>query len=198
MMDARLKHTFDHDYEMWHAYDYAACLRAGGRDIYRPATWEARGGVNDSGYIWVDDSRWSVETPEGPHSILAIMTWRQWYLRGPVDLRGATMSVHLRGDELDLRGGRCLFWILSRKLSTRWHLSSAPLRVENGQWMKSTIPLAPSDELWHRSWTVPGNAPAGVTDVLAAVDSFGFSFVGFDDIVTGRFAIDEFELRPRQ
>ena len=63
----RLRHTFDHDYEMWQTYDYTACLDTD-HDVYRPPAWEARGGVRGSGYIWTDDTRWTIDTPETPRS----------------------------------------------------------------------------------------------------------------------------------
>lgn len=196
MKNQRLKHTFDHDYEMWCAYDYAACL-ATTHDVYRPATWESRGGVHDSGYIWVDDARWSMDTPENPHSILALMTWRQWYFRDAVELREATLSVHLRGDKLDLKGGRCLFWVLSRRFSTRWHFVGQPLHVESNRWAETpnVVTLKNDESLWHRSWTVPGMRVPRLDEVLGAVESYGFSLVGFRGNVTGRFSMDEFELK---
>lgn len=197
-MNLRLKHSFDHDYEMWCAYDYAACL-ATDHDVYRPAHWESKGGVNNSGYIWVNDSQWSIDTPENPHSILALMTWRQWYLRDPVDLRDATLSVFLCGDNLDLKGGRCLFWVMNRQLCTRTHLVGHPLRIEPNRWPETpnSVTLANAESLWRRSWTVPGRPIPRLDDVLGAVESYGFSFVGFSEKVTGRFAIEEFELRLR-
>ena len=193
-MNSRLHQTFDHDYEMWAAYDYAACL-ATDHDVYRPANWEKRGGVNDSGYVWVDDTQWSVDTPENPVSILAIMTWRQWFLRGPADLRNATLTVHLRGENLNLRGGKCCFWAMSRKLCTRWHLSTQPLTVANGTWSKTVVLLVTDAGKWHRSWTVPGQKPGALEDVLSQVESYGLSFLGFDGNVTGRLCMDEFELK---
>lgn len=195
-MNQRLKHSFDHDHEMWCAYDYAACL-ATDHDVYRPSHWQRVGGVNDSGYIWVDDSQWSIDTPENPHSILALMTWRQWYLRGPVDLRDATLSVFLRGDNLDLKGGRCLFWVMNRQLCTRMHLTGQPLPIEPNRWADkpNVVTLANDESQWHRSWTVPGAPIPRLDEVLGAVESYGFSFVGFHSQPMGRFAMDEFELK---
>ena len=196
-MNDHLQNSFDHDAEMWHVYDYARCAAAG-RDVYFAATWEDRGGVNDSGYIWADDSRWSVDTPENPHSILALMTWRQWHLRGPVDLRDTPLSLYLRGENLDLKGGYCTFWVLCRRLSTRWHFAAQPLPIEPIGWAKTptVVTLDDDESQWHRSWTVPGNAPASLHEVLGEVDSYGLAFVGFSQAVTGRLAMDEFQLTP--
>ena len=205
MQNQRLRNAFDHDTEMWQIYDAAQSvelLKQVGperfHDIYYAPTWERTGGVNNSGYIWADDARWSLDEPETPRSILALMVWRQWYLRGPVDLRNARLSVYLRGDGLDLKGGRCLFWAQSWKLSTRWHLSERPLSIARGKWPDAPIQvqLADDESQWHRSWTVPGSPPATLANVLAEVEVYGFSFVGFSEKVTGKFAIDEFELKP--
>ena len=195
-MNPRLRHSFDHDAELWHVYDYAAC-GAAGHDVYRAPAWEPRGGVWDSGHIRADDAQWSIDTPEDPESVLALLTWRQWYYRGPLDLRGAELSVFLRGDGLDLKGGRCLFWVMSRSLSTRWHCTAHPMSIAAGSWAPEPerLRLVADPSRWHRSWTVPGRPIPRVDDGLAAVDSYGFSFVGFSAKPTGRFAMDEFELR---
>jgi hypothetical protein len=39
-----------------------------------------------------------------------------------------------------------------------------------------------------------GRARASTRWVLSAVESYGFSFVGFSAKVTGKFAMDEFEI----
>lgn len=192
----RLSHTFDHDAEMWHVYDYAAC-EAAGHDVYRAAQWTARGGADGGGFIAADDSQWSVDTPEDPHSVLVLMTWRHWYLRGPADMRDAVLSVHLRGDKLDLNGGRCLFWVMCRRMSTRFHLAGRPLTIGDGAWASNEVTLAPQPDLWHRSWTVPGHQPADIASLLSEVDSYGFSFVGFSEKPTGRFCVDLFRLDVR-
>ena len=199
MKDPRLSCSFDYDAEMWQVYDYAQSVRAGGRDVYWAPTWEPRGGVRGSGYIWADDARWSIDTPEQPHSVLALMTWRQWVLRGPVDLRGAQLAVYLRGDNLDLKGGACYFWALSLRHSTRWHFSGRPLPIARGAWSASpaTVTLDVDESLWHRSWAQRAPAFGALAEVLAECDSYGFSFVGFAEKPTGRFCLDEFSLKPR-
>lgn len=204
MRNPRLTHDFDHDSELWQIYDAerSVALLAekgpqGFHDIYRAPTWERTGGVNDSGYIWADDSRWSLDEPETPRSILPLLTWRQWYLRGPVDLRDAELSVYLRGDGLDLKGGRCYFWVNSLTYANRWHLTSQPLPIEPGRWADRpvVVTLRNDESLWHRSWTVPTAQKNPLDRVLSSADSYGFAFVGFSEMVTGRFCVDEFSLR---
>ena len=206
MRNPRLQYSFDHDGEMWQIYDaersvalYAEKGPGGFHDIYRPPTWEPSGGVGNSGYIWADDSRWSLDEPETPRSILPLLTWRQWYLRGPVDLREAELSVYLRGDALDLQGGQCYFWVNSLDYGNRWHLTKQALPIEAGRWADGpvVVSLRNDESLWRRSWTVPSAQKNPLDKVLGSADSYGFAFVGFREKVTGRFCIDEFRLRPR-
>src|SRR5262245_22215075 len=65
----KIVNNFDKDREGWQIYDYNGGKQGGG-NVFFPATWEKTGGVRDTGYIWADDSRWRIDTPENPHSIL--------------------------------------------------------------------------------------------------------------------------------
>ena len=196
-MDNRLKNSFDYDTEGWQVYDYAKSIEAG-RDVYWSVTWKETGGVNNSGYIWADDSRWTIDTPEHPRSILALIIWRPWVLRGAVDMRDGKISVYLRGDDLDLKGADCLFWVFSRKYGTRWHYRGNPLPIARGRWPDRpiTFTLKNDESLWHRSWAIHCPNYGSLDEVLAQCDSYGFSFVGFSEKVTGKFAMDEFEIKP--
>src|SRR5262249_42464931 len=132
---------FDKDGEAWQVYDYNGGI-AGGGNVFFPVTWEKTGGVNNSGYIWGDDKRWRIDTPDNPHSILAFILNRSWATgkakppttaqTDPLDLRGAEVSVYLRGDDLDLKGAKCYFWALAG--GTRWHYKDQPLKIEPGKW----------------------------------------------------------------
>jgi len=182
----------------WQVYDYNG--GSGTSNVFYPVTWEKKGGVGDSGYIWGDDSRWRIDTPEKPNSILAFIIYRSWVKGDQSDLRNAEMSVHLRGDKLDLKGAKCLFWVFNHRLGTRWHFTAHPLAVHEGAWgEKQTIVLKNDPALWHRSWSRHPDAPGSLNDVLGATDSYGFAFVGFSEEVTGRFAMDElvFQLKDR-
>jgi hypothetical protein len=71
------------------------------------------------------------------------------------------------------------------------------LTVEADAWgTKQTFVLTNDESLWHRSWARNPNNPASLDRVLSSVDSYGFSFVGFSEEVTGRFAMDELEIVP--
>jgi len=184
---------FEKDAEGWHIYDFSG--GPGKRDIFRPVTWERSGGVKNSGYIWADDSRWSIDTPEKPHSILALIHYRRWVKGPPLDMRDAEVSVYLRGDKLDLKGAKCYFWV--NKPGTRWHLTTQPLKITEGKWGDKLTFVCKNDEkLWHRSWA---NFPINLNDVLQTCHSYGFAFVGFSEKVTGKFAMDDFviQLAPR-
>jgi len=181
----------------WRVYDYHGGLEGSTKNVYYPVTWEEKGGVNDSGYVWGDDSRWRIDTPESPHSILAFIIYRSWLKKGPVDLRNARLSVHFRGDKLDLKGSRVYFWALSNKLGTRWHMKAKPLAVPEGGWSeRQVIVLEPDEKLWNRSWSRYPNTPASLDEVLRECESYGFSFLGFNGEVTGKFAMDELVIEP--
>jgi hypothetical protein len=185
---------FNKGREGWQVYDYNGG-KAGGGNVFFPATWEQTGGVGNSGYIWADDSRWRIDTPESPHSILAFILYRSWVGGKPLDLRGAKVSVYLRGDGLDLKGAKCLFWAFGDAKGTRWHCKGQPMRVAEGRWgEEQSIVLRNEEKLWHRSWSRRPDKPASLDEVLSACDSYGFSFVGFSEEVTGKFAMDELRI----
>jgi len=189
--DLILRNSFDIGPESWCSYDYHASVIAG-ENIFILATHEAKGGINDSGYIWVDEKRWSTDTPEDPISILPLIFYRTWINKSYVNLENAEVSVYLRGDNLQLDGAECYFWILYNE--TRWHYKEIPLKFGEDKWLdKSQSFLISSDESkWNNSWTKLGNGPEPLSSVVRNCESYGFSFVGFKQEVRGKFAIDEF------
>jgi hypothetical protein len=188
------KNSFDKGPEGWCSYDYHASVVAGRHNLFILATWEKQGGVHDSPYIWVDHTRWSADTPEKPLSILPLIFYRNWMNKDPIDLREAAMSVFLRGDDLCFDGAQCLFWVYGR--GGRWHLNSRPLTLSSGEWSSQPLRFSlPNEETaWHHSWPPE---PGRLVDTLGAVESYGFSFVGFGPEVSGRLSMDEFEIKPR-
>lgn len=215
-----VRYSFDgssDDSEAWRAYDYAGDGEAGGLNVFYPLTWQESGGVNNSGYVWADDSRWRIDTPEKPVSILAMLVYQDWrrprpnhqpgtiprgigqgnrngYGGSELDLRNAEVSVYLRGDNLKLRGAKVYFWVITPN-SYRWHLVGQPLEVSADHWGKKvTFVLKNDPAQWHLSFH--GNDPVpGFDTALNRVISYGFSFVGFQGEVTGKFSIDEFEIK---
>jgi hypothetical protein len=192
---------FDHGAGEWRTYDFNGLPfgdEGGNGGIYHYVTWEARGGVGDSGYVWTDQSRWRIDTPETPDSILAFITYRDWIGAGTLDLRGAKLSVNLRGDELDAKGATLHFWVLNNALGVRYHYTGQALSFADGTWAdRQSLVLVPDASRWTMSWQrYADESPSGLDAVLGAVDSYGFSFLGFPhgEEVTGRLAMDELVL----
>jgi hypothetical protein len=191
-----IENRFEIGPEGWCSYDYHWSVVANGVNIFVLTTWEPSGGVKDSGYIWSDETRWSADTPEHPVSILPFILYRSWVGGEPLDLRDALVSVHLRGDNLQLGGAKCLFWVHAQ--GVRWHLDSRPLTIGEGDWTDepNVFTLDNDESLWRLSWsTDPGNAPS-LNDVMASAHSYGFSFVGFGQEPRGKFSMAEFSIEP--
>src|SRR5690606_24524247 len=118
-----LEDTFDAGAEGWRIYDYNGGIPGGG-NVFYPVTWDSSGGVDGSGYVWGDDSRWRIDTPEDPQSILAFLIYRSWVGGGALDLRETELSVYLRGDFLDLKGASVYFWALNNARGARYHYTA--------------------------------------------------------------------------
>ena len=88
-----------------------------------------------------------------------------------------------------LDGARCYFWVLGA--GTRWHYTGRQLRISEGEWgPPEHFVLANDESRWHRSWQ---DAP--LDQVLRNSSSYGISFVGFSEEVTGKLSMDHFEMR---
>jgi hypothetical protein len=173
---APLVTTFNDSPAGWMAYDYEGGKGREAGNVFYPATWQP-------GLICADDSMWRIDTPEDPDSILALLTYRSWVGAEPLDLRGRTLVVRLKGEGLDLHGAHLTLWVHSTKYGTRYHAAPA-LPIED-EWSEARVPLAGM----HRSWSHAREATEA--EVLSAVDSYGIAFVGFDAEVTGRVCLDE-------
>ncbi|MDP2104594.1 MAG: hypothetical protein Q8J76_01265, partial [Desulfobulbaceae bacterium] len=101
----------------WQSYHYTD-----GGHTYIPVQYDPAGGPENRPSIWVNDLMWTIDTPEQPHSILALIYYRDWCFDGPLNLSRAKISCRLRGDNLQLHGAKCYFWIVSyTPRVTRWH-----------------------------------------------------------------------------
>lgn len=189
-----VRNRFEKGPEGWCSYDYHASIVAGGHNVFVLATWEGQGGVDNSGYVWTDHTRWSADTPERPLSILPLLFYRGWVGADPMNLRECEVSVYLRGDDLRLDGADCFFWV--HGLGTRWHYTAQPLTTPNGCWSREPqrFVLRADEALWHRSWSRDPADAASLARLLGRVESYGFSFVGFSAEVSGRLSMDEFEI----
>lgn len=188
-----MKNGFEYGPEAWCSYEYHASV-VSGRNIFILSIWSPTGGVNDSGYVWTDEFCWSADTPEKPLSILPFIFYRNWINEGPVDLRNARVSVYLRGDQLQLDGAQCFFWVHSP--STRWHLTASPVPICDGTWGEdpTELHLEADENLWHHSWSVDPRNPLDLDTLLSNAVSYGFSLVGFSSEVRGKLSMDEFEI----
>ena len=189
-----VKNSFEHGPEGWCSYDYHASVVAR-RNVFILATWEKEGGVGNSGYVWVDHARWSADTPEKPLSILPLIFYRGWVDADPIDLRGAEVSVYLRGDDLQLDGAQCFFWI--HGVGGRWHYTSHPLSISDAGWSSAPLrfSLENDEPLWHHSWPRDPNTSRPLDCILGQALSYGFSFTGFSSEVSGRLCMSEFEIK---
>ena len=195
-----IKNSFEKGPEGWHSYDYHAGIVAGA-GIFLLTTWQREGGVDNSGYVWADQSRWSTDTPERPISILPLIFFRRWIGKDPIALREAKVSVYLRGDDLHLYDAQCQFWVNAP--GTRWHYTGRPIEISNGCWAPkpTRFTLKNDESLWHRGYSseehwhrsYPSGGPS-LEAVLADTWSYGFSFLGFTEEVHGRLSMDEFEI----
>lgn len=138
--------------------------------------------------------QWSADTPEQPVSILALIHYRNWVDLGPIDLRGAQLSVYLRGDDLQTGDAACYFWV--NTTMNRWHLVSQPLNIGAGCWADepNRLRLVNDESQWHNSWSGLPPQRKSLDSALAAVGSYGFAFVGFRAEVTGRLSMSQFEI----
>ncbi len=187
-----ITNSFEKGPEAWCSYEYHASMVAGS-NIFVLTTWSAEGGVGNGGFVWADQSRWSCDAPEKPLSILPLINYRNWTDDDPVDLRGAELAVYLRGDGLNMDGAECYFWI--HVGGTRWHCKGHPIEIAEGRWADepARFKLVDDESQWYMSWTKYPE-PEGLTQVMSAVESYGFSFVGFKGEVTGRLALGGFEI----
>jgi hypothetical protein len=189
-----------HDFETWNERWATYQDTYGYGNVFFPMSHQPRGGVDEGGFVWTDASRWLVDAPETPDSILlALNYWRwlfppEWRARTGqgenVSLSNARLEVSLRGEDLSLRGATINFWILCD--GARWHLPQ-PLAVENGRWVSTQLPLPPDKAYWQLSWSRAGQPPAWCLD---RVESYGFAFRGFErgDPPAGRLDLDRFRL----
>ncbi|MDE0830973.1 MAG: hypothetical protein OSB03_17405 [Vicinamibacterales bacterium] len=189
-----IRNDFQKGPEGWCSYDYHASIATGGRNVFILTTWDAHGGIDSSACVFTDHVCWSADTPETPLSILPLLFYRSWVDADPVDLRQAQVSVYLRGDQLQLDGASCFFWVHAK--NTRWHLTSSPLRLGAEEWASepNRMALYVDESLWHKSWSADPERPTPLAEVLADTVSYGFSFVRFSREVTGRLSMAEFEI----
>lgn len=178
----------------WYAYDYRE-----GLDV-EPAVNVFREATEVDGAVWVGHRRWSIDDPESPPSVLALVRYDAWDTSGGYvatshtagdDLTDTTVCFDLRGRELDLHGGHITFWVMSSTTGQRWHYE-APLDV-SGQWTEQKVDTSGE---WRNSWRWSPDAAPDLAATLAHGNSYGVAFVGFDheQEPTGRLGMRDFRI----
>ena len=178
----------------WYAYDYRA-----GLDV-EPAVNVFHESTRVDDAVWVDDRRWSIDDPESPPSVLALVRYEKWDTSSGIvrtahtvgdDLRGRAVCFDLQGVDLDLRGAEVTFWIMSSSVAQRWH-TTIPIRVGDGEWVSNRVEV--DDGRWRNSWRHdPATMPA-LSVVLERANSYGVGFVGFDGEPTGQLGMRDFRV----
>jgi hypothetical protein len=150
-------------------------------------------GGRDTSYCWVDDSRFLVDAPESPNSVLwAVLYWRdvirsdRVQRSGGLNVRNHYFNVDLRIKALDLRGGSIHAWI--ENADGRWHQTLQPLQA-GITWTSNRVLMTDTENEWVNTYDRNGTNPAVSLD---NVTSFGMSFLYFprDDAPTGRIEFD--------
>jgi hypothetical protein len=171
----------------WYSYDYQAGADDG-VNVFRPA-------VPNGGAVWVNHRQWSIDDPEDPPSVLALVRYEgmdtstgTWVATGAAgeDLRGRCVTFELRGRDLDLDGADVTFWVMGR--SQRWH-TTLPVRIRD-DWQRVTVDIDGAD--WHNSWS-PYSTPS-LERTLAHDASYGIGFVDFDEEPSGMLGLRGFRV----
>lgn len=185
--------NFDTDDEHWVSYANDGKV-VPSSNVFYPVTWMPSGGAR-GGYVWTDSSRWMIDTPETPHSVLALMTYGKWSTSCAAMKGSMEFSFLLRGEQLDLKGGEVLFWVTVGG-KARFHQTSRPLALDGNDWTRHSVAVGPDRNGWRRSWSRGGEQVD--FDTSLGIDSFGLSIVGFRhaDMPSGALAIDEVRVAP--
>jgi len=175
----------------WKSYEYFP----GGHN-YHLTRYDATGGPDGKECVWADDSMWTIDTPEQPHSILFLIHYSIWDDSPPRDIKNAEIRFRLRGENLALHGARCYFWVVTQfPRATRWHFTGQPLPISFGHWGEpAVLRLEDDPSCWHRSFVSDPTCTAGLTDALSFCLSYGFAFVGFSEKVTGTIGLADFAM----
>jgi len=179
--------------QLWKSYKYLGGDRG---HTYHEVRHEPTGGPENGPYVWADDTKWSIDTPEDPPSILFLIQYRIWNNEPPLDLRNAELRFRLRGENLALHGGRCHFWAVTyAPTATRWHYSGESIPIADGCWGDEVVLRLEDDpEKWHHSFSSFRGGEQTLGATLSTCFSYGFSLVGFSEKVTGRICLADFRL----
>lgn len=144
-------------------------------------------------YGWVDDSRWGLDTPEYPQSVLFAMNYMRWISDGKykyIDLSNTTMTVDLDLSGVDLKGGKVDFWVVAadKHGHGRYHDFAQPLHDGHNE-------IKLKFRYFENSWLDGNRARGSVILDPTKIESWGFSFTGFESVPTGVVKMTNFKLK---
>ncbi len=177
---------------LWNGYQYLG----ENMHAFTQLGYYSAGGFNNGLYIVSNDSKWTVDTPESPHSILAILmrAVRTFSTEDRLDLRNVEVSFALRANGLDLHGANTYFWIgCHEPVATRWHITANPLKIVEGEWTNQNVQLVNDETKWHCSWSKQP-PPSSLDATLSGVSSYGFAFTDFEQPVSGQIELSAFSI----
>ena len=176
----------------WSVYYYQP------QHIFYPVTHSLTGGAEGGGFISADDSRWTIDTPETPDSVLAFLTYTRWHVPAlfDVNIHQKDVSFYLRSRGADLKGATAYFWLFLQGWTGggnpgRWYKTSVPLSIGTGEWgSKNTINIASYGDGWTKSF------PVEITDypMFDVVYSWGIGLRGFSEKPTGILDLSNFKI----
>lgn len=201
---------FASDNQQWCSYDYDGGEPGSGNWFY-PASWRADGGPDGGPHIFTDDSRWRIDTPENPPSVLALMLhW--WNGPGPPawgspwsfqNWAYCVVDLYVRVDTgFNAFGGYMYLWCLDN--SGRWYRRKGSAAIVNRiplneTWTNVRIPVGPYNTNWEQSF----DSSLGVNPTLRrpqAIVQFGLGIIGFSQKPEGVLRLAKFkvDLDPRE
>lgn len=163
-------------------------------NVFYPLTHDETGGHGGAAAVWADDSMWTIDTPESPHSVLALLSYHRWHFPAEqfFNPSSRTMRFRLRGENLDLKGGHIRPWLLDL-YGRWWKTQNQPVLVApEGQWSDVQEVVIGTYLDWTRSFEIsPPPIHAVYTDLI---QSWGIGFRGFSAKPTGRIGLCEFSI----
>jgi hypothetical protein len=208
--DPRSSKIIESNFTTWNNHWMSYMDSYGYGNVFYPFSHKKISANNNENYIWVDDSRWTIDYPEQPNSILVGLIYFRWMfpkewknntgLGDFFDLRDVEISVSLRGKNLDLGGAVVTVWILCN--GKRYHFQDKFLDINNYFWTENKIKFNNNQDSWHMSWSRDRKSLYKNLEhmenqyiCLDKVESIGFAFRGFESKkVKGIFQMKEFSI----
>jgi len=181
--------AFETGADYWISYDYNAD-RATYENVFYAASWASQGGSDGGGFIFADDSRWRIDTPETPALVFPLAIRSEWLdpRYNHLDFDGHTASFDLKATNLDLKGGQAYLYVYDTH--GRVVKFDQPLLIENGLWVHNQVTIGSLND---DAWDVTFLPNPGLIDATK-IASWGIAFAGFTEEPTGILALDQFSI----